>query len=95
MHRSRIVKNDQGESVQVQTGPVHRFHPLVEEDCAICKHRHERYEQGVVNVSFCTASCPLIVSASDRVARGLIRAGSHLYLLQAYCRRKRCDLLSR
>ena len=75
MHRSRIVKNDQGESVQVQTGPVHRFHPLVEEDCAICKHRHERYEQGVVNVSFCTASCPLIVSASDRVARGLIQAG--------------------
>jgi len=46
IHRSRTVKNDQGEDVTVQSGPVHRFHPLVEEDCAICKHRHERYEKG-------------------------------------------------
>ena len=48
IHRSRTVIGGDGEQVQVRTGPAHRFHPLVEEDCAICKHRHQRYEKGVL-----------------------------------------------
>ena len=48
VHRPKTVIGPEGEEMQVQTGPMHRFHPLVEEDCAICKHRHERYEKGLL-----------------------------------------------
>jgi hypothetical protein len=48
VHRPKIAIGSGGEEVSLQTGPIHRFHPLVEEDCAICKHRHERYEMGLL-----------------------------------------------
>jgi hypothetical protein len=67
VHVPRTVKGSDGEDVRVLSGPPHRFHPLVEEDCAICKHRHEKYEKGQL-----VRSCECRVDFSDFLLTGLL-----------------------
>mmetsp|Transcript_4742 Transcript_4742/g.11995 ORF Transcript_4742/g.11995 Transcript_4742/m.11995 type:complete len:586 (+) Transcript_4742:46-1803(+) len=53
LHRARTMIGPDGEEEEVRTGPPHRFHPLIEEECALCEQRRLGYdgkdEHGIVN----------------------------------------------
>jgi hypothetical protein len=46
VHQPKIALGADGEEEEMKTGPRHRYHPLIEEECALCEKRRIRLEKG-------------------------------------------------
>lgn len=42
VHKPRLIVGPDGEEEEIKSGPAHRYHPIVEEDCYLCKQRQKK-----------------------------------------------------